>query len=252
MKSRCELPCLPTQAPPETLVSGSLPSSLCPPAGASVTSTQWVTSLPSGGTGQAGKGRRRAHPLGGLSGAGPGCCRGPVGTAEPGIAPLLRPLDIKGTFPCAKGTPNPSYPFPFSPAPSLSALSLAPPACLGTYSIIPLTSPTMLFNGMRASPEIFSLIALDIEDGAFPAPAGARPFSIAPLSTGEGQLGSQGAGKPHRAEISLFPCPPPKPCAQCSGGESIHRNNQESFHLPPAAGHHLGQLPSLPPTPMSN
>lgn len=92
MKSRCERPSLPSQAPPETLVLGSLPSSLCSTRWCQChQQTQWVTSLPSGGTGQAGEGRRRAHPLGGVPGAGPGCCRGPVGTAEPGIAPLLQP-----------------------------------------------------------------------------------------------------------------------------------------------------------------
>lgn len=71
MKSRCEQPSCPSQAPLETLVPASLPSSLCP--------TRWcwchqqaqrVTSLPSGGTGQAGEGRKRAHLLGGSLGLG--------------------------------------------------------------------------------------------------------------------------------------------------------------------------------------
>lgn len=68
MKSRCERPSLPSQAPSETLVLGSLPSSLCPTCWCQC--HQWVTSLPGGGTGQAGEGRRRAHLLGGSLGLG--------------------------------------------------------------------------------------------------------------------------------------------------------------------------------------
>lgn len=64
MKSRCERLSLPSQAPPGTLVLGSLPSSLCPTCWCQChQQTQWVTSLPSRGTGQAREGRRRGHLL---------------------------------------------------------------------------------------------------------------------------------------------------------------------------------------------
>lgn len=77
MKSRCEQPCLPSQAPPETLVPGSLPSSLCPTHWCQChRQTQWVTSLPSEGTGQAGEGRGRAHPLGDSLGLGQAAAEG--------------------------------------------------------------------------------------------------------------------------------------------------------------------------------
>lgn len=66
MKSRCEQPSRPSQAPAETLVPASLPSSLCPTRWCWChQQAQWVTSLPSRGTGQAREGRRRAHLLGG-------------------------------------------------------------------------------------------------------------------------------------------------------------------------------------------
>lgn len=55
MKSRCEQPSCPSQAPPETLVPASLPSSLCPTRWCRChQQTQWVTSLPSGALGRPG------------------------------------------------------------------------------------------------------------------------------------------------------------------------------------------------------
>lgn len=90
MKSRCEWPSLPSQAPPETLVLGSLPSSLCPTLWCQChQQSQWVTP-PVGALGRLG-GQEESLSPGGTPGAGPGCCRGPVGTTEPGIASLLQP-----------------------------------------------------------------------------------------------------------------------------------------------------------------
>lgn len=77
MKSRCERPSLPSQAPPRTLVPGSLPSSLCPTRWCQChQQIQWVTSSPGGGTRQAGEGRRRAHLLGGSLGLGQAAAEG--------------------------------------------------------------------------------------------------------------------------------------------------------------------------------
>lgn len=77
MKSRCERPSLPSQAPPETLVPGSLPSSLCPTHWCQChRQIQWVTALPGGGTGQATESRRRAHLLRGSLGLGQAAAEG--------------------------------------------------------------------------------------------------------------------------------------------------------------------------------
>lgn len=56
--------------------------------------------------------------------------------------------------------------------------------------------------------------------------------------------GPKGQANPTELSFLFSSAPFKKLCAQCSGGKSMHRNNQESFHLPPAAEHHLGQLPS--------
>lgn len=163
MKSRCERPSLPSQAPPETgdgaFVLLPVPHPLVPvsPAdpvgdllakwghwagwkGAGGEPISWGTPWGWARLLQRASGHRRARH------------------STP--SPASRPLDIKGTFPCAKGIPNPSYPIPFSPAPSPSTLGLTPPARLGTYPILPLMSPAILCTGTHAFPEIFPLIAL--------------------------------------------------------------------------------------------
>lgn len=98
---------------------------------------------------------------------------------------------------------NPKF---FLPHPILpNTLSLSPQPSSSSVS-------GDILDPLHALPEIFPGIALVCRGRVSPAPAGARPFRIAHLSTGEGQLGSQGAGKPHRAELSLFPCPPKAVC----------------------------------------
>lgn len=134
--------------PPEALAPWSSPSSLSPTLRHQHRWwAQQATSLPSWEHWGAVGGRRRAHLLGGSPGLGQAAAWGQVkavhcNARHHGPSPASVPLDTKGTFPCAKETPNPFLPHPvlpgtLSPIPQPGLASMS-----GTCPVLPLKPPS--------------------------------------------------------------------------------------------------------------
>lgn len=104
--------------------------------------TQQATSLPGWEHWGPVGGRRRAHLPGGSLGLGQAAAGGRVravrcNAGHRGPSPASAPLDTKGTFPCAKETPNPFLPHPILP---------------GTLSPIPQPGPASMSGDMPSPP----------------------------------------------------------------------------------------------------
>lgn len=199
MKSRCEWPSLLSRPPARGTSVGvfallpvphpQAPASPADPAG------DLLAKL--GALGGLEGSRRRARLLGAPWGwarllwrAGEGCasqCRASWPFAN--LTAIRRQRDILMCQRNSKPLPTPSR---VPPASSLPSLSLAPPACPGTYPVLPPKPPTTLCAGMRALPEIFPLIALARRDGGLPSSSWCKTL---PYSTSVYQRRSAGSSR---------------------------------------------------------